>query len=369
MFKHLILLFIAVCLGLTARAQEGMPVILVSSKGKVLYQSPDSKARQKLINGAVLKRNGTVQLKNKKGSAVLFCDGRFKQLQGKQSFSLMEQFPDAGGMVQLNFDRTFGEFVMAAVIMAANGKNTGDAWGTVQDPKGSGDGWGTVQDPKGSGDGWGTVQDPKGSGDGWGTVQDPKGSGDGWGTVQDPKGSGDGWGGRGHRIVAIQPFGKIAGRTTTLTWSRPSGDQPFQVVVKDDEGNTVKEAVTRDTFLVVDLTPSNFVEGRVYTWNVSVKGDNPAVSNTLFFEIAPASEQASAIQRVEGSAMYRQSPEPLRGLMRAVSLERDDWYGEAARTYRELQKADPGNEMVRMMHAAFWLRQGLRGIANSVYGK
>ncbi len=353
MLKHLILLSLTTIFWLPAIAQEETPVILLASRGKIKYQSPGHPERQTVISGAVLKKGGILSLK-KSGYAVVFCDGQLRQLRGKQPVSLAEQFPENKGMVKLNFDMAFGEHVLAAVSMAAHPGNSADAWGSVKTASGSGDGWGGVKTVSGSGDGWGGVK----------TVS---GSGDGWGTVKTATGTGDGWGGKGQKVIAIHPFGKLSGATTTLSWSRPAGGQTFQVKVMDSQGKPVAETTTKDTSWVLNLAQLKLSEGRQYQWSITPQGDQTMTSNVLSFEVGDGFVESKALQKLESSEIYQQSPEALQGLMQAVAFEQSELYSAAARTYLELQKANPRDKMIRLMHAAFWMRYGLKPVAERAY--
>ena len=337
-----------VTVGLTvaATAQEELPVVLVAAKGKIKYTSTDGMTG-KILTGAVLRRGGSLQLK-KKNQVVLFHNGHFRQLEGKQSVPLASQFPEGENMVDLDFAMTFGNYVMAAVDRAANPKNSDDAWGTVKTTGGSGDGWGTVKSTGGSGDGWGTVKSTGGSGDGWGTVK-PTG------------GSGDGFGDKGLIIWAIQPFGKVSGKEPVrLYWSKPSGNPEFYIRIQDEAGQTVKETTTRDTSWTLEPIAAGLKEGAFYQWDVSVKGAADQKSNTLTFGIGSPDELTEVMKKVENSAVYKRGPESLRGLMSAIALEQKDWYHAAAEVYDKIQKNNPKDQMVRLMHAAFWVRYGLK---------
>jgi hypothetical protein len=369
MIKKSILFVCAVCLWAAAIAQDEAPVILASSQGKITYQSPSSKGKQKLVNGAVLQRGGAVKL-TKKSSAVLLSNGHFRQIAGKKTFSLGEQFAAADdGMVRLNFEYAFSNYIGSAVVMAASPESAGDGWGEIKTSKGVGDGWGVIRTSSGVGDGWGGVRTSSGVGDGWGSIRTSSGVGDGWGVIRTSSGTGDGWGGRGNQIRAIMPFGKILPSTTTLYWSKPAGNRSYKLSVMGGDNQVLFETTTQDTFFTLDPAQHNMAAGQTYQWRVAAVGEPAMTSNTLSFDLSAADERAAAVARAERATLYQQSPESLRGLMRAVSFERDEWFGAAAEAYREVQKADPKNELARLMHAAFWVRYGLREVASQAYKK
>lgn len=369
MIKKSILFVCAVCLWAAAVAQDEAPVILASSQGKITYQSPSVKGKQKLVNGAVLRRAGTVKL-SKKSSALLLSNGHFRQVEGKKTVSLGEQFAAVDdGMVRLNFEYAFSNYIGSAVVMAASPESAGDGWGNIKTSKGVGDGWGAIRTSSGVGDGWGGVRTSSGVGDGWGSIRTSSGVGDGWGAIRTSSGVGDGWGGKGNKIRAIMPFGKILPSATTLYWSKPAGNHSFKVSVMGSDNQMVFETTTQDTFFNLNPAQHNLEVGQQYQWRVAAVADPAMSSNTLGFELSTADELTQAVTRAERAEIYKQSPESLRGLMRAVSFERDEWFGAAAEAYSQIQKADPKNEMARLMHAAFWVRYGLREKASQAYLK
>jgi hypothetical protein len=331
-------------------AQDDNPIVLVASQGKMSYKAPGYSS-SKLSLAAVLKPAGTLSLKAK-SSATLFADGAFKTIQGPTSLSLSTAFA-ANGSVKINFERGFTQYLYAALDLAANSQGSKDAWGTVTGKKGSGDGWGTVTGKKGSGDGWGTVTGKKGSGDGWGTVTGKKGSG-------------DGWGGKGKLINGIAPFGKIRPGAKVFKWSKPSGAQRFKLEIKNSKGELIQQAETADTMLSAQLDPAKFQEGQQYQWTVSTS-TGEIQSSPLLFEIGTAAAQTAARQRAENAESYPQVPAAMQGLMRAIALEQGEWHEDAAQTYREVQSTNPNNLLVQLMHAAFWMRNGPKPMAELAF--
>lgn len=325
----------------SVQAQEVAPVALVAASGKVVYSSAG--AKQKLVPGAVLKPSGTLTL-GKKSSVLLLSDGQFKQMKGKQSTVISTQFQEAAsGAARLSFDYIFSNYVMSALQMAASAEN--------------------------SGDGWGAVRTGTGTGDGWGSVRTGTGTGDGWGVVRTGTGTGDGWGGKGNQIRAIQPFGKLMPGAATFRWSKPAGNRTFKLTISDLRNQTMLETTTVDTFFTVDLTKAPFRAGVTYQWSIGSEEAPAAVSNTLQIELSDATQHNAAVERVQRAPSYAQSPPEVQMLMQAVSLEQADFYEDAAGFYRSLQKSQPKNQLVRIMHAAFWVRYGLKEVATEVFGK
>ena len=374
MIKSAVFVMALFCSATFLAAQEAHPVIVIASDGKITYQSSDTSEAQKIATGAVLKSNGILTL-NKKESATLFCNGQFRQVEGDQTTGLNTIFPETDGLVRLNFDRTFGEYVSAAINMAANPENPQDAWTALKTTKGTGDGWSAIKTKgtgdgfasiktKGTGDGWSTTK-TKGTGDGWTTTK-TKGTGDGFGTVR-TKGTGDGWGGKGAKIHPILPYGKVLPGKRTFQWSKPEGNPQYKLEIRNSEGAVIVNTLTQDTFLVIEPDTAAFKPGDRYEWMVTVAGDTATTSDALFFEIGEAATEQEALQSAQKAPLYQQSTEEVRILLQAVALEQDEWYEEASRLYQNLQKSESKNNLIRLMHAAFWMRQGLKPLAEKAF--
>ena len=336
--KKQILFIAAFLLAIALHAQEAQPVVIVSTKGKVSL-IPQGQTKPLLVEaGAVAKNTG--QLKLAKGAqAVVYCQGQFKTLAGKKNTALSDICVDNGGKRTVNADYDFGNKLMAAVEMVAVAKRNGDGWGT------------SIGDLKKSGDGWGT------------SIGDLKKSGDGWGTsIGDLKKSGDGWGGKGARIVLILPFGKVSATTTTFSWSKPEASAPYQLVILDESDKAIHSITVQDTFAQIALQDLNLSADQLYRWKVSMAGSKPLESNQLSFALGSAEDHARILKNAGSSPLASSTQSPsLRALVEAVALEKGEWFYDAAQTYANTkQHNDP---MVRMMHAAFWMRYGFRRLA------
>lgn len=333
---------------ISGHAQNESPIVVMAAQGKISYQAPGYSSK-KISAGALFNSAGTLKLKAS-SSITLFASGQFQTIQGPKTAALKDVFADQSG-VKINFERGFGDYLIGAMDLAANPENPKDAWGTIVGKKGSGDGWGTIVGKKGSGDGWGTIVGKKGSGDGWGTIVGKKGSG-------------DGWGGKGKRINNIAPFGKIRPGSKLFQWSKPEGAQNFQLEIKNSKGEVILKTTTQDTFLTVNLDPTQFKEGQQYIWQVS---SGELKSNPLALEIGTSQSLSSAVQKAETAESYAKNAALVQSLMRAVALEQGDWFGDAAQIYRDVQKAEPDNLLVKLMHAAFWMRNGPKPMAEQAF--
>ncbi len=359
--KPLALLAAFFCSATFLGAQEEHPVIVLATEGKVAYQSSDSSEAQNIATGAVLKLQGSIIL-NKKEHATLFCNGQFRQVEGDQTIALKTIFPESDGLVPMNFDASFGDYVMAAVSMAASPENTTDSWTALRTTKGTGDGWSSIK-TKGTGDGFASIK-IKGTGDGRSEINATAPATQPFRTT---KATGDGWGGKGTGIHAIMPYGKVRSGKKVFQWSKPEGNPLFKLEIKNSEGAVVLDTLAQDTFLVLESAAEPFKQGARYEWRVTVSDDSTTASDAMFFEIGDPAAEQEALQSAEKAPLFQESTEEVRNLMRAVALERGGWYEESSKLYLNLQKSESKNNMIRLMHAAFWMRQGLKPLAESVF--
>ena len=342
-------LFLSVILAMTCslQAQEATPVVIVNTTGKVALISQNESKPTRVESGAVAKSTGQLQL-SKNSTATVYCNGTFKQVSGKQTIPLANLCGTASARRSLNFDADFGKAVMAAVEVVAVAQSRGDGWAAaLGDRPKTGDGWGTaLGDKPRTGDGWGmALGDRPKTGDGWGTALGDR-----------PK-TGDGWGGRGTNINLILPFGKVSADNTTFSWSKPAGTNTYQLVILD-EGRKVHSLSTKDTFARLDLRTLNLSVGKTYRWKVSTAGNQPLNSDELEFGIGTNEERMAAMSDASSSNVYKSSNSKIvQGITEALALETGDWYYDAQQKYAQLQK-QKANNMVRMMHAAFWMRYG-----------
>lgn len=360
MKKHALFLLILLFIAPSLRAQDEVPIVVVSSAGKIRYTSPSTSGKLNVAPGAALRLSGTLTLPDASSSILLCHAGQFVRLKGKGTHKLNTLF-DANSDAGIDFDADFARYVEAAVEMAAvqrqeNGWKKGPA-----NPKKNGDGWG-VTNPTKSGDGWGVTNPPK-SGDGWGVTNPPK-SGDGWG-VSNPTKSGDGWVAKSARIVPFLPFGKLQSGPTTFYWSRSAGVSSFRLTLSDDNGKVVHATTVRDTFATLRLDSLKLQTGGKYSWSASAIGKTDLATSPRIFTLAPREERDRAVQQTTDSQIIGEADALVRGMMEAVALEQSGWYDEAARKYADLQRLNAGDNMLRLMHAAFWMRYGLSAKAKT----
>ena len=307
----------------SSHAQNEKPIVVMEAQGKISYRAPGYSSKT-IKAGVLFTREGTLNLKTS-SNITLFFDNQFQTIQGPKATALKDVFVDQAGLEGIGLERRFDQYLIAALDLAANSENPKDAWGTITNKKGSGDGWGTITNKKGSG---------------------------------------DGWGGKGKTINSITPFGKIRPGSKLFQWSKPEGVQNYQLEIKNGKGEVILKMTTQDTFLTLNLDPAQFKEGQQYVWQVS---SAELKSNALALEIGTSQSLSSSLQKAETAESYAKNAAPIQGLMRGVALEQGEWFGDAAQVYRDLQKAEPDNLLVKLMHAAFWMRNGPKPMAEYAF--
>jgi len=332
------------------------PLVLVSKIGSMTYKG-ESKKNLELVPGSLLSLKGSLKIKEK-SSAVILCNEGFNILSAGKA-DLSKLCGDSVSKRSLGIDGAFSKHIYLALKLNYLLKDQSPGWTAAK----SGDGWGQ-KDIDGWGqkdiDGWGQ-KDIDGWGqkdiDGWGQ-KDIDGWGqkdiDGWGQKDI-----DGWGGKGNKIHLILPVGKISKKSVRFSWSKPAGATSYTVRILDAEKSVLDSMVVTDTFAVIDLSKKILMVGQRYSWNVSSNGDVPIVSNTLQIETMAGDERKAIQTKFAKSRIYYKLDPAAKLLMEAVALEQDQMFNAASETYTKAQKLDSKNNLVKMMHAAFWLRGNL----------
>lgn len=337
--KKLTLLSAVLFASVSLFAQEAKPVVIVSTAGKVSLKSAGKRKASPIGAGGVAQNTGTLLLPAG-AEAVVYCSGQFKQVRGGTSQDLGSICGNEPGTQRVDADYDFGEKLVAAVEMVAVAKHNGHGWSS------------SITNPRKSGDGWGTA------------ITNPRKGGDGWGSsITNPRKGGDGWGGKGSTIRLIMPFGKLKPGPITFTWSKPKTSEPYELVIRDESGKTVHTQMLRDTSVELNLGSLNLAPDHLYRWMVSVAGANPMQSDDMLFGIATEDDWKETMEQINSSSLAKSANSPaLSNMVEAVALEQGEWYYDAYLVYQRAQKQHPDN-LVRMMHAAFFTRYGFYALA------
>lgn len=350
--------------------------ILIGKYGRVKYLDPAGE-KQKITAGAVIQNEGKLKL-SPNASALLFSHGQYVRLDETGVHDLSTIFPE-GGMQKLNFDSRFNQYLMAAIDLVVHAqdddawgklsgsKGSGDAWGKLSGSKGSGDGWGRLSGSKGTGDGWGKLSGSKGSGDGWGKLSGSKSTGDGWGKLSGSKGTGDAWGDEEDRIVPILPFGKLSAQPVIFQWSQPQISQGYILEIIDEGGGIVYSSEVKDNWAQLNLSSLPLKSDQAYSWRINVPDHPEKVSTKARIQISEEDIEALLEKKLKKSDAYQLQDPVLTSLMEAVVLEEAEYFYHAHQRYEMLRQSFKKNNLIKLMHAAFYIRYGLKPRAELLF--
>ena len=421
--KKLILIFLAILvnldMGIYAQAQA--PSIVLESNGKI--KGTDAKGKQVVINaGTAMMPNTTFEL-CKKSSLVMLENDKFKFINEKGEYTTKSKAQDANSASILNFDPTFAEFIKASLaivnqnislgnLTVKNNNKLGDGWGVSGSTNGSGwgasgptteSGWGVSGSTNGSGwgvsgstngSGWGVSGSTNGSGwgvsgstngSGWGVSNPTTGSGwgvsgstngSGWGVSGSTNGSGwgaddprlnvgwgvsgstngSGWGEEDMTIFILTPGGLYEPKKVNLSWILQDDVEEYLIVIMDQNLNLIKRESTTNNILSFDLSDLN--PDVSYYWQVLAK-EKKAVSIPIAFDVASKQDIKEINDLPKDSDIYSKVNKATQGMMLAVAYEDQGMYALAMKTYKELLKSNPKNNLLRINYIAFSLRMGM----------
>ena len=405
--KKLVLLFIFLIQFFANLLAQEKAIIVVSVSGSVSYLSDVTTINQ-VTPGVVLTLDGKVTLAND-AKAMIYYNAEFISL--KSGVNILKDVCNVQeGRRNFNIDGKIGERLQDAIDLANLAGNRDANWTTINNFKKSGfgdkgakdgfgdkgakDGFGDkgAKDgfgDKGAKDGFGEkgAKDgfgDKGAKDGFGDKGakagfDDKGAKDGFGDkgakdgfgdkgAKDgfgDKGAKDGWGGVGKHIHLILPAGKLELKSTQFSWSRPANTTSYQLVIKNSSGKNIYSIQVSDTFVDVDLKKIKLKYDEEYQWVVSSVQTPTIGSSTNSIVIEKMEPSNTPETKLSKSKIYNQADATTQLLMKAIILENDEWYYEAALIYMALKKKEPSNQLVKMMHAAFWYRGDIYEMADA----
>ena len=405
--KKLVLLFIFLIQFFANVLAQEKAIIVVSVSGSVSYLSDVININQ-VTPGVVLTLDGKVTLAND-AKAMIYYNAEFISL--KSGVNILKDVCNVQeGRRNFNIDGKIGERLQDAIDLANLAGNRDANWTTINNFKKSGfgdkgakdgfgekgakdgfgdkgakDGFGDkgAKDgfgDKGAKDGFGDkgAKDgfgDKGAKDGFGDkgAKDgfgDKGAKDGFGDkgAKDgfgDKGAKDGWGGVGKHIHLILPAGKLELKATQFSWSRPANTTSYQLVIKNSSGKNIYSIQVSDTFVDVDLKKIKLKYDEEYQWVVSSVQTPTIGSSTNSIVIEKMEPSNTPETKLSKSKIYNQADATTQLLMKAIILENDEWYYEAALIYKVLKNKEPNNQLVKMMHAAFWYRGDIYEMADA----
>ncbi len=324
---------------------ETMPVILVSSNGKITYQD---KSDVNVIPGSIMNKSGSLIIPAS-GRATIYHNFMFVEVTSDKSpIALDRLFEDDGTLISKS-EQAFGEKMSNAVYNASisgvkmkKQKQLVSGWG---DKTGSSkDGWG---DKTGSSkDGWG---DKTGSSkDGWG---DKTGSSkDGWG---DKTGSSkDGWGEKDIMTRSSSPGGKYIEGLNNVSWEPLKGTKNYTFVIEDMDHNLVFTSQVKGTQYSFDSNVAKLKTDTKYAWYVH-HPTKKAVSTPVFFTVVSKEMEVKSLNLINASDIYKKSNTDIQLLMEAHQMEEGGFLLAAQTKYKEAIAMAPKNSLAKMMYSLF----------------
>lgn len=284
------ILFIVGCLllSLSLQAQDDVPILLTKTYKKVKY-APEQGARYSKVEATKsLGPEGVLKLSGK-ATARLYCNGTFKELEGKGMHPVASLFEDELRYAPMGFSSTFNSRLMAA-------------------------------------------------------IGGPKGS--------DTTSISSGWGNKKFEIISSTPIGKaVAGQLITFRWQSKKDLPEYTFSLEDESGKVVHSAAVKKKEYMLNLGELGLKEGKKYAWKV-VETGGAAFSNKYFFSIARDAEKAEVMKLLQEEEVYQQADPLMKKLMEAVSFEDAEFYYAADKAYAEAAgMSDTGNLPQEMREA------------------
>lgn len=280
-------------LGFGLQAQMDVPILLTKTYKKVKY-APEQGARFSKVEGTKsLSPEGVLKLKGK-STARLYCNGTFKELEGKGNYSVAELFEDELRYAPMGFSNVFNDRLMAA-------------------------------------------------------IGGPKGS--------DTTAVSSGWGNKKFDIIGQTPIGKTtAGQPLTFRWQSKEELPEYTFTIEDKSGKTLYSTTVSKKQLALNLAEQGLEANMAYAWKVTQPGEGGASSNKFYFSVVSEEEKAEVMKALQEEEAYQQAEPLMKKLMEAAYLEDAEFYYAADTAYEEAAKMDKGG-LPEEMYKAFVRRR------------
>ncbi|MCB9267370.1 MAG: hypothetical protein H6558_20295 [Lewinellaceae bacterium] len=290
-----IMLFIGcLLLAFGLHAQDDVPILLTKSDKKVKYAPGQGEKFSKVSAVKSLDAGGVLKL-SRKSSARLYCNGSFKELEGKGEYTIADLFQDELKYTPMGFSNTFNGMLMAA-------------------------------------------------------IGGPRGS--------DTTSSSSGWGNKKFEIAGETPIGKTtANQSITFRWRSREVLPAYEFVIGDESGKVVHAATVNEKKYALELGSLGLNTGKKYFWKVQAPGGEGASSGKYSFTIADEGEQAAAMEGLQEEEAYKKADPLIRKLMEAASLEEAEFYYAAGQAYEEATKMSDKGDLPKNMREAFSRRR------------
>lgn len=294
MSKPIVLIAGILLLALSLQSQGDVPILLTKSYKKVRYAPEQGAKFTKIEAVKSLDAKGVLKLGGK-SSARLYCNGAFKELEGKGAYAVGSLFQEELRYTPMGYANLLNDRLMAA-IGGPKGSDTTSAVGGVI-------------------------------------------------TIE------------AFPITVNTPTGKLAaGQTIPLRWQSMQEVPEYRFIIKDGAGKEVHSATVNKMEYALDLGSLGLKTGIQYSWRVVQSGEERVSSNKYFFTITPAEEQEKVMKNLQEEEAYQQADPMMMKLMEGVWLENFGFYYAADKAYQEAARIEGKQGLSENMRRAFTRR-------------
>ncbi|MCO6489730.1 MAG: hypothetical protein J5I98_15045 [Phaeodactylibacter sp.] len=293
MSKPIVLIAGILLLALSLHGQGDVPILLTKSYKKVRYAPEQGAKFTKIEAVKSLEAKGVLKLGGK-SSARLYCNGAFKELDGKGAYAVGSLFQEELRYTPMGYANLLNDRLMAAI---------GGPKGTDSIPAGSG--------------------------------------------AMNKR----------FDIGVTTPVGKaVAGQTIRLQWESAKDIPEYQFLIEEEGGKEVHSALVTEKQYAFSPGSLGLKAGRKYAMRVMQPGGG-AASGKYFFTVAEDKEKAEAIKALQAEAIYQEAEPVMKKLMEAVSLEDAGFYYAADQAYAEAAQLAGKDELPGKMREALVRRR------------
>ncbi|MBI4471581.1 MAG: hypothetical protein HY646_02865 [Acidobacteria bacterium] len=166
---------------------------------------------------------------------------------------------------------------------------------------------------------------------------------------------------RGDDVPALPLYigGPITMTRPRFDWGPVAGARSYTVIVRDSDSTVLLEQQTSSTDLTYPLLKPGLKAGK-YEWEVRAMAAGKLIAReTAEFEVKPAPLSLRSILTIGGRLQSRAD-----AMMRAVDLENEGFFAEAATFYRQLRESQPDDVRLTQRLAVLYWNAGLVEAAN-----
>jgi hypothetical protein len=159
--------------------------------------------------------------------------------------------------------------------------------------------------------------------------------------------------------------GAITKTRPTLEWARVDKADSYHVILRSADGKVIFDDQSKSTIIIYPLFKGSLDAG-TYEWEVKAMGSGKELAQDMAtFEVKPQPVTFKSVVNLAqgvislGNRLLSQSDQ----LLRAVELENDGYYAEAADLYRLLRRSQPDDSRLTKHLAWLYLSAGLSSAA------